>query len=72
MSRKRLGPSSPDGLRMPVVGAPLLESGECMDPPVAEHGLSLIDFRDVGGRRAGPCSSTRVRPSAPWRTICAP
>jgi len=38
----RLGPGTPDGLRMPVVGAPLLESGECMDPPVAEHGLSLL------------------------------
>ena len=39
---QRLGPDTPEGLRMPVVGAPLLESGACMDPPVAEHGLSLL------------------------------
>ncbi|MFI5394339.1 MAG: MBL fold metallo-hydrolase [Candidatus Binatia bacterium] len=39
---RRLGPGTPEGLRMPLVGASLLESGECMDPPVAEHGLSLL------------------------------
>ena len=39
---RRLGPGTSEGLRLPVVGAPLLESGECMDPPVAEHGLSFL------------------------------
>jgi 7,8-dihydropterin-6-yl-methyl-4-(beta-D-ribofuranosyl)aminobenzene 5'-phosphate synthase len=46
---RRLGPGTPDGLRMPLVGAPLLESGECMDPPVAEHGLSLLISVTSGG-----------------------
>jgi 7,8-dihydropterin-6-yl-methyl-4-(beta-D-ribofuranosyl)aminobenzene 5'-phosphate synthase len=39
---KRIGPGGSEGLHMPVVEAPLLESGEFMDPPVAEHGLSFL------------------------------
>jgi len=39
---KRIGPGGLEGGRMPVVGAPLLESGECADTPVAEHGLSFL------------------------------
>jgi 7,8-dihydropterin-6-yl-methyl-4-(beta-D-ribofuranosyl)aminobenzene 5'-phosphate synthase len=39
---KRIGPGGSEGLQMPMVEAPLLESGEFMDPPVAEHGLSFL------------------------------
>jgi 7,8-dihydropterin-6-yl-methyl-4-(beta-D-ribofuranosyl)aminobenzene 5'-phosphate synthase len=39
---KRIGPGSSERLRMPMVEAPLLESGEFVDPPVAEHGLSFL------------------------------
>jgi 7,8-dihydropterin-6-yl-methyl-4-(beta-D-ribofuranosyl)aminobenzene 5'-phosphate synthase len=39
---KRLGPAGPEAERMPVVEAPLLESGRTRDTPVAEHGLSLL------------------------------
>jgi len=46
---KRIGS---EGLRMPVVEAPLLESGEFMDSPVAEHGLSfLVSVTSAGKRR---------------------
>jgi 7,8-dihydropterin-6-yl-methyl-4-(beta-D-ribofuranosyl)aminobenzene 5'-phosphate synthase len=39
---KRIGPGGAEGMHMPVVEAPLLESGEFMDAPVAEHGLSFL------------------------------
>jgi len=39
---KRIGPGGAEGVQMPMVDAPLLESGEFMDPPVAEHGLSFL------------------------------
>jgi 7,8-dihydropterin-6-yl-methyl-4-(beta-D-ribofuranosyl)aminobenzene 5'-phosphate synthase len=39
---KRIGPGGSEVLQMPVVEAPLLESGQFLDPPVAEHGLSLL------------------------------
>jgi 7,8-dihydropterin-6-yl-methyl-4-(beta-D-ribofuranosyl)aminobenzene 5'-phosphate synthase len=48
---KRIGPGGSEGLHMPVVEAPLLESGEFMDPPVAEHGLSFLVSVTSGAER---------------------
>jgi 7,8-dihydropterin-6-yl-methyl-4-(beta-D-ribofuranosyl)aminobenzene 5'-phosphate synthase len=48
---KRIGPGGSEGLHMPVVAAPLLESGEFMDPPVAEHGLSFLVSVTSGAER---------------------
>ena len=39
---KRVGPGGREGQRMPMVDAPLLESGHAEDAPVAEHGLSFL------------------------------
>ena len=39
---KRIGPAGLEGGQLPVVGAPLLETGTCADTPVAEHGLSFL------------------------------
>jgi 7,8-dihydropterin-6-yl-methyl-4-(beta-D-ribofuranosyl)aminobenzene 5'-phosphate synthase len=39
---KRVGPAGREGQRMPLVEAPLLESGQAEDAPVAEHGLSFL------------------------------
>jgi 7,8-dihydropterin-6-yl-methyl-4-(beta-D-ribofuranosyl)aminobenzene 5'-phosphate synthase len=49
---KRMGPAGTEGQRMPVVEAPLLESGDAADAPVAEHGLSfLVSVTSGAGRR---------------------
>jgi 7,8-dihydropterin-6-yl-methyl-4-(beta-D-ribofuranosyl)aminobenzene 5'-phosphate synthase len=49
---KRIGPAGTEGQRMPVVEAPLLESGDAADAPVAEHGLSfLVTVTSGAGRR---------------------
>ncbi len=49
---KRMGPAGTEGQRMPVVEAPLLESGDATDAPVAEHGLSfLVSVTSGAGRR---------------------
>jgi 7,8-dihydropterin-6-yl-methyl-4-(beta-D-ribofuranosyl)aminobenzene 5'-phosphate synthase len=39
---KRLGVTGRDGQRMPAVDAPLLDTGQAADTPVAEHGLSFL------------------------------
>ena len=48
---KRMGASGPDWERMPVVEAPLLESGRAVDAPFAEHGLSFLISVTSGGKR---------------------
>jgi len=48
---KRMGPTGSDGRAMPVVEAPLLESGSAADTPVAEHGLAFLVSVTSGGRR---------------------
>jgi 7,8-dihydropterin-6-yl-methyl-4-(beta-D-ribofuranosyl)aminobenzene 5'-phosphate synthase len=48
---KRLGPDSLGNRQIPVVDAPLVESGECMDAPVAEHGLSFLVSVTSGSER---------------------
>jgi len=39
---KRVGPGGREGQQTPMVDAPLLESGQAEDAPVAEHGLSFM------------------------------
>ncbi|MBW1683696.1 MAG: MBL fold metallo-hydrolase [Deltaproteobacteria bacterium] len=48
---KRMGPTGIEGRVMPVVEAPLLESGRAADTPVAEHGLAFLVSVTSGGRR---------------------
>jgi 7,8-dihydropterin-6-yl-methyl-4-(beta-D-ribofuranosyl)aminobenzene 5'-phosphate synthase len=48
---KRMGPTGIDGRAMPVVEAPLLESGSAADTPVAEHGLAFLVSVTSGARR---------------------
>lgn len=48
---RRIGPGSVEGLNMPVVKAPLLESGGFFDSPVAEHGLSFLVSVTMGSER---------------------
>jgi 7,8-dihydropterin-6-yl-methyl-4-(beta-D-ribofuranosyl)aminobenzene 5'-phosphate synthase len=48
---KRMGATGPDWQRMPVVEAPLLESGRAVDAPFAEHGLSFLISVTSGGKR---------------------
>jgi 7,8-dihydropterin-6-yl-methyl-4-(beta-D-ribofuranosyl)aminobenzene 5'-phosphate synthase len=45
---KRMGAGGPQEERMPRVEAPLLESGQAVDAPVAEHGLSFLVSVTVG------------------------
>jgi 7,8-dihydropterin-6-yl-methyl-4-(beta-D-ribofuranosyl)aminobenzene 5'-phosphate synthase len=47
---KRMGAGGPQEQQMPRVEAPLLESGQAVDAPVAEHGLSLLVSVTVGDR----------------------
>jgi len=50
---KRRGPGGPEGQPGPKVEAPLLESGETEDAPVAAHGLSfLVTVTSGTGRRS--------------------
>jgi 7,8-dihydropterin-6-yl-methyl-4-(beta-D-ribofuranosyl)aminobenzene 5'-phosphate synthase len=48
---KRMGPTGIEGRAMPVVEAPLLESGRAADTPVAEHGLAFLVSVTSGERR---------------------
>jgi len=48
---KRMGPTGIEGRAMPVVEAPLLESGCAADTPVAEHGLAFLVSVTSGERR---------------------
>jgi 7,8-dihydropterin-6-yl-methyl-4-(beta-D-ribofuranosyl)aminobenzene 5'-phosphate synthase len=48
---KRMGPTGSDGRAMPTVEAPLLESGDAADTPVAEHGLAFLVSVTSGERR---------------------
>jgi 7,8-dihydropterin-6-yl-methyl-4-(beta-D-ribofuranosyl)aminobenzene 5'-phosphate synthase len=48
---KRMGPTGIEGWAMPVVEAPLLESGRAADTPVAEHGLAFLVSVTSGERR---------------------
>lgn len=48
---KRIGPGAREGQPAPVVEAPLLESGQAEDAPVAEHGLSFLVSVTSGERR---------------------
>jgi 7,8-dihydropterin-6-yl-methyl-4-(beta-D-ribofuranosyl)aminobenzene 5'-phosphate synthase len=48
---KRMTPTGIDGRAMPVVEAPLLESGNAADTPVAEHGLAFLVSVTSGERR---------------------
>ena len=46
---KRMGPTGIEGRAMPVVEAPLLESGRAADTPVAEHGLAFLVYLESRG-----------------------
>jgi 7,8-dihydropterin-6-yl-methyl-4-(beta-D-ribofuranosyl)aminobenzene 5'-phosphate synthase len=48
---KRMGPGGPEGQPTPAVEAPLLESGQAQDAPVAEHGLSFLVSVTSGNSR---------------------
>ena len=48
---KRMGPTGIEGRAMPVVEAPLLDSGRAADTPVAEHGLAFLVSVTSGERR---------------------
>jgi 7,8-dihydropterin-6-yl-methyl-4-(beta-D-ribofuranosyl)aminobenzene 5'-phosphate synthase len=48
---KRMGPTGSEGRAMPTVEAPLLESGDAADTPVAEHGLAFLVSVTSGERR---------------------
>jgi 7,8-dihydropterin-6-yl-methyl-4-(beta-D-ribofuranosyl)aminobenzene 5'-phosphate synthase len=48
---KRLGPTGRGEQPLPVVEAPLLETGRAADVPVAEHGLSLLVSVTLQGAR---------------------
>ena len=48
---KRMGPAGSEGRAMPSVEAPLLESGDAADTPVAEHGLAFLVSVTSGERR---------------------
>jgi 7,8-dihydropterin-6-yl-methyl-4-(beta-D-ribofuranosyl)aminobenzene 5'-phosphate synthase len=48
---KRLGPAGRGEQRLPLVEAPLLETGWAADAPVAEHGLSFLVSVTIGGTR---------------------
>jgi 7,8-dihydropterin-6-yl-methyl-4-(beta-D-ribofuranosyl)aminobenzene 5'-phosphate synthase len=48
---KRMGPGGREGQPTPTVEAPLLESGQAQDAPVAEHGLSFLVSVTSGNSR---------------------
>ncbi len=49
---KRLGVAGRDMERLPQIEAPLLETGQAADVPLAEHGLSFLVSVTVGGVRS--------------------
>ncbi len=48
---KRMGPGGREGKPAPAVEAPLMESGQAPDAPVAEHGLSFLVSATSGESR---------------------